>query len=89
MKSVGEVVDVVVEHHAPFGVFVDMDGEHNALIEMVNMGSPVARGMPPIGMKLRAVLVGIRKNGQYSLALRQTDFAHFGHESDWQDWTQI
>ena len=94
MNTIGEVVDVVVEQCRPFGVFVNMGGEHNALIEIFHMHESsdtcaTTKNMPEIGRKLKAIIVGKRKNGQYELALRRKDFAIFGRESEWHDWTQI
>jgi predicted RNA-binding protein with RPS1 domain len=85
VKSAGDVVEVTVRAQRPFGVFVDMDGEPNALIQAVFFAEkpdPKAR-VPAIREKLRAIVLTRRKDGQYQLSLRKQDFAHFGRQAEW------
>ncbi len=90
MPEIGDVVDVVVEVQRPFGVFVDMGGEHNALIMVVHMYETNDRiDMPAVGAKVRAVVVGRRKDGQYALSLRGKEFGAFGREAEWRDWNDL
>jgi hypothetical protein len=95
IKSPGDIVTVVVTHQRPFGVFVDMDGEKNALIQAVVMhepgffvAHPTGEFMPPTGALLRAIVLGKSGTDQYQLSLQRAHFARFGHESDWVDWAK-
>jgi len=61
----GEIIEVVVAEHAPFGVFVDLpDTRFRGLIEVVSLSDepPDVMAFPAVGSTLEAVVLGFTEH---------------------------
>ena len=95
MKVPGEIVSVEVANHRRFGAFVWVIGSTDPQVALLHWDviydGPRPESMPrlpPVGMKMKAIVIKITEAGQCQVGVNKLAFTHFGLESEWLDWTK-